>query len=214
MSIALGIACLACQILQEGKRTDHLRLQFRHDDAQTGGGANESEQASLLDQTIQNRSRASRHATQQVNHHVQGDIKGFHLRLQGHLQLQGMQDLSQDQRDPQLDQNQFWASRPPDLQAQLAFEQLESQFNGTITNDKFCLSRMGRLQLTWWRLPLRARLPVTNQTGYPTDVNEMECCHQEGTHEETSLEHPASQERDGRCATPVGSSLPVSCPME
>jgi len=91
---------------------------------------------------------------------------------------------------------------------------LEGRFNGTITNDKFCLSRMGRLQLTWWRLPLRARLPVTNQTGYPTDVNEMECCHQEGTHEETEVQHPASHERDCRCATTVGSSLPVSCPME
>jgi hypothetical protein len=74
-----------------------------------------------------------------------------------------------------------------------ALEIFEPAFNGTITNDKFCMSRMGRLQLTWWRLPLRARLPVSNQTGYPTDVNAMECCHQEGTHEETSLEHPASQ---------------------
>src|SRR5260370_3114719 len=90
----------------------------------------------------------------------------------------------------------------------------EATFNGTITNDKFCMSRMGRLQLTWWRLPLRARLPVSNQTGYPTDVNAMECCHQEGTHEETQVQHQPSQERDGRCATPVGSSLPVSCPME
>src|SRR5258708_35878895 len=76
------------------------------------------------------------------------------------------------------------------------------------------MSRMGRLQLTWWRLPLRARLPVSNQTGYPTDVNAMECCHQEGTHEETQVQHQPSQERDGRCATPVGSSLQVSCPLE
>jgi len=30
-------------------------------------------------------------------------------------------------------------------------------FNGLITNDKFCLSRQGELQLTWWRRPLRLR---------------------------------------------------------
>ena len=110
MTIALGIACLACQILQDRNRTDHVRLQFRHNEAQTGGRANKSEQASLLDQTIQNRSRTSRHGTQQVNHDVRGDITGLHLSLQGHVQLQGMQDLSQDERDPQLDQDQFWAS--------------------------------------------------------------------------------------------------------
>ena len=30
-------------------------------------------------------------------------------------------------------------------------------FNGMITNDKFCLTRWGTLQLSWWRRPLRLR---------------------------------------------------------
>jgi hypothetical protein len=30
-------------------------------------------------------------------------------------------------------------------------------FNGTITNDKFCCTRWGTLQLSWWRRPLRLR---------------------------------------------------------
>ena len=30
-------------------------------------------------------------------------------------------------------------------------------FNGLITNDKFCLTRTGELDLTWWRRPLRLR---------------------------------------------------------
>ena len=102
----------------------------------------------------------------------------------------------------------------PFLNATPTFQALVIVLNGTITNDKFCMSRMGRLHLTWWRLPLRARIPVTNQIEYPTDVNEMKCCHQEGTHEETEVQHPASHERDCRCATTVGSSLPVSYPME
>ena len=86
--------------------------------------------------------------------------------------------------------------------------------NGTITNDKFCMSRKGRLHLSWWRMPLRARVAVMTDREYPSDANEMECCHQEGTHEETSVEHPASHERYCRCATKVGSSLPVSYSME
>jgi hypothetical protein len=34
---------------------------------------------------------------------------------------------------------------------------LKDDFNGIITNDKFCLSRQGELQLTWWRRPLGLR---------------------------------------------------------
>ena len=37
------------------------------------------------------------------------------------------------------------------------FEVGEHGFNGLITNDKFCLSRTGRLALTWSRRPLRLR---------------------------------------------------------
>ena len=33
----------------------------------------------------------------------------------------------------------------------------EVLFNGLITNDKFCLTRMRQLQLSWWRRPLRIR---------------------------------------------------------
>ena len=33
----------------------------------------------------------------------------------------------------------------------------EERFNGLITNDKFCLTRRGELELTWWRRPLRLR---------------------------------------------------------
>src|SRR5262245_1195349 len=33
----------------------------------------------------------------------------------------------------------------------------EKRFNGMITNDKFCCTRWGQLQLSWWRRPLRLR---------------------------------------------------------
>ncbi len=34
-------------------------------------------------------------------------------------------------------------------------------FNGLITNDKFCMSRTARLQLSHWRLPRSARQPAS-----------------------------------------------------
>jgi hypothetical protein len=39
----------------------------------------------------------------------------------------------------------------------ITFEIAKHFFNGLITNDKFCLTRRGQLQLTWWRRPLRLR---------------------------------------------------------
>ena len=96
----------------------------------------------------------------------------------------------------------------------MGFDLIDDQFNGTITNDKFCLSRMGRLQLSWWRLPLRARVAVAKDTTYPADANEMERCTQEGTYEETSVDRPASHDGNCRRTATVGSSLPMSCTME
>jgi hypothetical protein len=39
----------------------------------------------------------------------------------------------------------------------LLFLRLLAEVNGIITNDKFCLTRWGKLQLSWWRRPLRLR---------------------------------------------------------
>jgi hypothetical protein len=38
-----------------------------------------------------------------------------------------------------------------------AFVVGEEGFDGMITNDKFCLTRNGELELSWWRRPLRLR---------------------------------------------------------
>jgi hypothetical protein len=35
--------------------------------------------------------------------------------------------------------------------AQDTFDPTEKQLNGMITNDKFCCTRWGQLQLSWWR---------------------------------------------------------------
>ena len=51
------------------------------------------------------------------------------------------------------------------------FEVGEHGFNGLITNDKFCLSRPGRLVLSWWRYPLRRRDQEQAQRGAVPDTD-------------------------------------------
>ena len=46
---------------------------------------------------------------------------------------------------------------PRAFQSQFGFGKAEGHLNGIITNDKFCMSRMAELQLSWWRRPLRLR---------------------------------------------------------
>src|SRR5262249_47985053 len=43
------------------------------------------------------------------------------------------------------------------IEVMTVLELVEDLLNGVITNDKFCLTRQGHLQLTWWRFPLRRR---------------------------------------------------------
>jgi len=99
------------------------------------------------------------------------------------------------------------------LQADL-FASLEAFLNGIITNDKFCMSRAGRLQLRWWRLPRSLRLPAPPQTVYPTERHEGEVESQEDRYEGTGVSHPASGHSSNRCPTEVGSSVSESDPME
>src|SRR5437764_13161489 len=100
------------------------------------------------------------------------------------------------------------------MQIQQLFDAFEEHFNGTITNDKFCLSRTGRLRLSWWRLPLRAREKVTQVVEYPSEGNNLERCLQEDTHEETAMEHSTLHADVCRGSVSMGSELPVSCSVE
>ena len=102
-----------------------------------------------------------------------------------------MGDQTAQQLGVQLRQDAIRFGTAPGIHFAHLLPQFPTQFNGTITNDKFCMSRLGRLHLSWWRLPVRSRAPVSQEKGYPTDANELHC-YQEGTHEETKLGHPAS----------------------
>jgi hypothetical protein len=89
-------------------------------------------------------------------------------------------------------------------QAPLTVHPTEGALNGLITNDKFCLSRTGRLTLTWSRRPLRLQDHPTGNTAYPSDGS----THRGGTNE-TPVEHSPRTKTGLRRATSVGSGLPV-----
>ncbi len=64
-------------------------------------------------------------------------------------------------------------------------------FNGLITNDKFCMSRTARLQLSWWRLPRKARQTSSDEGESSVKGNMQHYLPQQETHEETTMEHSA-----------------------
>jgi hypothetical protein len=64
--------------------------------------------------------------------------------------------------------------------------------NGLITNDKFCMSRTARLQLSCWRLPRSARQTSSEGVQSPVEENVREYLPPQETYEETTMESSAS----------------------
>ena len=81
-------------------------------------------------------------------------------------------------------------------------------FNGIITNDKFCMSRMKPLQIS------HARKLETHEIQYPSKTGPGECLSEEESNEKTTVEYSAFDHRDNRRQTPMGSSLSISRSME
>jgi len=78
---------------------------------------------------------------------------------------------------------------------------LEGDVNGLITNDKFCLTRAGRLRLSWPRARVRS-LPPAYSSG---DV-----IHRGGEHAAAAhLARPAHRRSDGDRPAALGSGLPA-----
>ena len=70
----------------------------------------------------------------------------------------------------------------------------EGFLDGLITNDKFCLTRRGRLVLTWWRRALRLRGEVQERAGILPDPESD----RGGTDEASLAGPPAGAAGDGR----------------
>ena len=81
--------------------------------------------------------------------------------------------------------------------------------NGLITNDKFCMTRSGRLTLSWSRYEVRQRRRALAASDYPS----LEQSQHGGIYEtpvaDAAADHPVS----GWAAT-LGSGVPLSAPMD
>lgn len=78
----------------------------------------------------------------------------------------------------------------------------EDDFNGLITNDKFCLTRTGQLRLSHWRRPLRLRATTCVQKVY-SDSEKSES----GGNHETPVEDFTRKTGISERTAPLGSSL-------
>jgi hypothetical protein len=122
----------------------------------------------------------------------QGDVKGVAAGLGGDLEAEGLPEVGQQEHDGDLLQDERELTAPPVVQAEQVFEGQESQFNGLITNDKFCMSRTARLQLSHWRLPRSARQTSRAGVESPVTGNTEEYLPQQEAYEETTMERSAS----------------------
>jgi hypothetical protein len=68
------------------------------------------------------------------------------------------------------------------------FRGLKIFLNGLITNDKFCLSRRARLQLSWWRLPRSARHTSGEGVQSPVEEHFRAYLPEPETYEKTTME--------------------------
>ncbi len=81
--------------------------------------------------------------------------------------------------------------------------------NGMITNDKFCMTRLGHLQLSWSRYDVYLARKRRTTPDYPSD----ELVHRGGPHE-TAVAHPPTDNAPSPWPTTLGSSLPTTTAMD
>lgn len=78
-----------------------------------------------------------------------------------------------------------------------------------ITNDKFCLSRFGKLKLNWSRYAVYLQRSAKVTSRYPLD----EVIHQGGTYE-TTMAHSTPDEPTSGWTTTLGSGLPTVAQLD
>jgi len=84
----------------------------------------------------------------------------------------------------------------------MLFQITKHLINGLITNDKFCMTRTGQLQLNHWRRPLRLRASDIEQKVYSAS-EESEC----GGSHETPVENLSGSTGIPQRTEPMGPSL-------
>ena len=189
------------------------KLHLRYDECETWTRTQQTKLTTLLDKLLKLEPGGAAKLGQQFHQQGHRHLKGLTVGCRRNAGASGIHDVREDKHHPDLYQDQFLLATPPMRHAQILFEHTKSHFNGTITNDKFCMSRTGKLEFSWWRLPRSARISATKKE-YPTETTEMQRCSQEGTGEKTEILHPASHHFNDRCRHAMGSRLSSSDPME
>src|SRR5947199_5369359 len=85
---------------------------------------------------------------------------------------------------------------------------MHTVFNGIITNDKFCLSRIKHLP------KMSARKGFPREIQYPSEATEQVCCPKAEIDEKTTVEYSTYHNSGSRGTGPLGSSLSTTAPME
>src|SRR6266536_2159417 len=126
----MGILWLADPDQIDRERNDLLPVNVGNHspDARTGSDELESDSDRLddLKQGLALRGRELGQFRQIAPEQLQRDIKRLHSRLDGHLDLQGMQDLSQDHGGPELGSNDLHLRTPEKAESQMIFKQAKS----------------------------------------------------------------------------------------
>jgi hypothetical protein len=82
---------------------------------------------------------------------------------------------------------------------------VEPIFNGIITNDKFCLSRIKHLPT------MSARKGFPREIQYPSEATQQVCCPKAEIDEKTTVEYSTHHNSGSRGTTSLGSSLSTPC---
>src|SRR5579859_6625723 len=106
-----------------------LQRNSRRLDLQSAGGTDESQESAALDEMWDERTSRGRGMSQQLDQDGQRDLEGVDLGLGSDLQVQRMQQLSQDESGQELLEHQHRGRSPPQMQPQLAFEQFEGELD-------------------------------------------------------------------------------------
>ena len=85
---------------------------------------------------------------------------------------------------------------------------VEAIFNGLITNDKFCLSRMRYMP------KMSARKGFPREIHYPSEATEQVCCSKAEIDEKTTVGQTSLHNSGSRGPASLGSSLSTVAPMK
>jgi len=126
---AVRIARGAFEKQIERRPTDVLPGDFGELGKTTGAGANEAHSSSVALDLLQGGESLREPARDMAHEQVQRNVEGVHPLLFSGLYLESMKELSEGEASPELRANHLPFGAPEQIEPQVVFQQVESQFN-------------------------------------------------------------------------------------